>query len=252
MPLCLLPQPSLLMEIWQLWMCFVFPASVWDVRWQKLMSSDMQIATMMARLRRAWEPKQKKKKKLVFTRLLLSHICVCMLYMLFKTLSFFVVVSFFFHSICFLRIPEVFLLGGGMYLGGQGQRPCEEDRYPGNMNLRLSDRPKWGEESDVVRMCATQPLHCNLTHTYSGFAPCVRACVCTPSLHAVSWLSGQCTARSAEIFMPFVVLGVGPLCWDSTLPLLWCFSVQPNHSPCFVMKGFLAVWSFRCKNMICF
>lgn len=90
-------------------------------------------------------------------------------------------------------------------MGGQGQRPCEEDRYPRNMDLRLSDRPKRGEGSDVVRICATQPLHCNLTHTYSVFAPCVCACVCAPSPHAVSWRSRQCTARLAEIFMPFVV-----------------------------------------------
>lgn len=77
-------------------MCFVFPVSVWDVRWKKLMSSDTQIATMMAKTQESGRATKKKKMKLVFTLLPLSHICVCMLYMLFKTLSFVVVVAFFY------------------------------------------------------------------------------------------------------------------------------------------------------------
>lgn len=57
------------------------------------MSSDMQIATVMAR-RKAQESEKapSQKNKLAFTLLLLSHICVCVQYMLYQTLSFFLFV----------------------------------------------------------------------------------------------------------------------------------------------------------------
>lgn len=66
-----------------------------------------------------------------------------------------------------------------MYLGGQGQRPCEEDRYLRTMNLRLFDRPKRREESDVVRITAKQPLLFNLTHKYSSWHS-VYFCIVAP------------------------------------------------------------------------
>ena len=69
------------------------------------MSSDMQIATEMAKRKTQESEKAPNKKKLVFSLLPLSHICVCMQYMLYQTVS----VS----SICFLRIKVVFLLSRG-------------------------------------------------------------------------------------------------------------------------------------------
>lgn len=54
-----------------------------------------------------------------------------------------------------------------MDLGGQGQRPCEADRYLRNMNVRLCDRPIRREESDVVRISARQLLLRKVTYKYS-------------------------------------------------------------------------------------
>lgn len=58
-------------------MCFVFPVSVWDVRWKKLMSSDTQIATMMAKTQESGRATKKKKNEIsIHSAAAVSHLCL--------------------------------------------------------------------------------------------------------------------------------------------------------------------------------
>lgn len=136
----------------------------------------------------------------------------------------------------------------GMYLGGQGQRPCEEDRYLRNMNLRLCDRPNRREDSDVVRISARQPLHCNRTHKYSGLHS-VCSCIVAPCCLVVFQPNYR---QFCSDFYAFCCLSCCAAMFWFKCPIAVVVSVQPNHNPLFVMKGILALWSFQCKNIICF
>lgn len=88
----------------------------------------------------------------------------------------------------------------GMYLGGQGQRPCVEDRYLMDMDVRLYDKPKSRKKSDVVRISLRQPVLFN-RHTQ----------VCTVCVHAllhraVLWCSRQTTSDFLLRFNPVCCL----------------------------------------------
>lgn len=182
------------------------------------MSSDMHIATMMAE--RKTREREDAKKNISFHCLSLSHVCVCMQSAVSDNEAFFS---------SFFLFPQDY--GGisahpGMYPGGQGQRPCEEDRYRRNVNVRLCDKRR-------LMWLELVPGGLCLVISHTNFQLC-RECARVLSHHAVSPYFSQ---SFASILMPFVVSAVAVLCYDSDAASLLC--VEPRHNP---FPGVRGIW----------
>lgn len=103
-------RPSLRTEIWQLWMSFVLPASVWEVRW-RVEAYELWHAYCHNDGEEEEDSRERESKKKRRNMSILSAVsCLCLhaIYMLHQTMSFVL-----FSSICFLRIKVVFLLTQG-------------------------------------------------------------------------------------------------------------------------------------------
>lgn len=124
--------------IWQLWMSFVFPASVWEARW-RVEAYELWHAYCnndgKEEDSREWEGKKKKIEKIKKHISILSAVsCLCL-----------------HQNVCFLRMKVVFVLTLLRIWVDKVSKPCEQDGHLRNMNLRLCDSQ---DRSEEPVMCA--------------------------------------------------------------------------------------------------
>ncbi len=199
-------------------LCFLHLCGTWG-RDEKLMSSDTQIATMMAK--RKTQESEKAPQKLVFTLPQLSHICVCMQDLLYQTVTF--------VSVCFLRIKVVFLHRLGWIWVDKVSDPV---RRTGIRETWIYDfvTGQSGERSLMWLKLAPESL-CIETHTSSGLHS---VCRCTVAPCCLVLFQAGLLDFYAYCCLTFVVL----LCYDSNVPLLLCFLTSLITIPFLSWKGF--------------